>query len=218
MFDQPEPVIDAFRSNIPKDFLSDSLTCLFESYQDAFETCHGQLAETEVHDVVAAYRRALIETHIRVVAHRYQTITIRVEPNARKTSYFSLLSSGVVDLTLAKSGSSNCMPRRARYRSNLFERSQASLFAAERAKTGSRLYAVLLHGSWRRKQLTEETSPFIKFPAFARMVFPDKDGQILTGIDLFRECRHVVVQFMPAVEQVETAMPTPLRKRKTVGE
>jgi hypothetical protein len=220
MFDQPEPVIAAFRGDIPRDFLTDLLTALFESYRDAFDMCMGHMDHTEMLDVLAANRRALIETNLRAVGHRYSGITVQALQNPRKTSHFSLFSSGVLDLTVSKSGSSNCMPRHAVYRRNLFRLSQASLFqdSGPNHSAEARLYALVLHGPWRRKQLTEENASLIKYPAFARAVFPDSDGQILTGVDLFRECRSVVNHFIPPIEKVEIAKPAPIRKRKAVSE
>jgi hypothetical protein len=218
MLDQPGPVRDAFLSNIPRDFLSDTLTCVFESYRDAFDMCHEHMDESEMFDMLASNRRAFIEKNLRSVAHRYPTVGVRIEQNIRGTSHFTIVTSGVVDFTVAKSGSSARMPRPAVYRLNLFAQSQASMFADDRAKPDSRLYGLLLHGPWRKKQLTSENVAFIKFPAFAVVVFPDHAAKILTAIDLFRECRHVVTRFMPPVEKVEVASPTPLRKRKKVGE
>jgi hypothetical protein len=220
MFNNPEPIIRAFWSHVPADFVPDALGMIFEQYRSAWDTCDSLMDASERRDVLASMRRALIETEIRGVARRYPTGKIQTLQNKRKTSHFSLITFGSVDLTVAKSGSPHLMPRPAAYRENFFESAQASLFDREIAKPGDRLYAVVIHGPARRKRRHEEEIPLAnpKFPTFAKIVFPDKEGNILTSIDLFRDYRLVVQRYIPPVEQVETAEPKPLRIRKKENE
>jgi hypothetical protein len=220
MLNQAEPIIATFKANIPADFVPDVFGTIFEQYAAAYETCDSLMDASERHDALAGIRRAMIETHIRNVARRYPTATVRTLVNPRRTSHFSLISFGVVDLTFSKSGSPKLLPRPALHRSNLFERAQASLFEHEIAKPGDRLYGILIHGPARRKKRDEEDVPLAnpRFPSFARIVFPDHEGQILASIDLFRDYRLVVQQFIPPVEEVEVAEPRPLRIRKKENE
>lgn len=77
MLDQPEPIIQAFKANVPSDFLPDALGTLFEQYNTAYETCDSLMDASERHDVLAAMRRAIIETEIRNVARRYPTAKVQ---------------------------------------------------------------------------------------------------------------------------------------------
>jgi hypothetical protein len=220
MLNHPEPIIRAFWANVPADFVPDALGMLFDQYRAAYETCDSLMDASERRDVLAAMRRAMIETEVRAVAGRYPTAKVQTLRNRRKTSHFSLVAFGAVDITVAKSGSPHRMPRPAAYRENFFESAQASLFDKEVAKPGDRIYAVLIHGPARRKRRKDEEVPLAnpKFPTFARIVFPDKEGNILTSIDLFRDYRLVVQRYIPPVEQVEIAEPKPLRIRKKENE
>ncbi|MEA2238913.1 MAG: hypothetical protein QOC81_3637 [Thermoanaerobaculia bacterium] len=219
MLNQAEPIIRAFRANVPADFVTDVFGTVFEQYLAAYDTCDSMMDASERHDVLATMRRALIETEVRNVARRYPTAEVKTLLNSRKTSHFSLIKFGAVDLTFAKSGSPKLLPRPAIHRANLFERAQATLFDREVEKPGDRLYGILIHGPARRKKRDEDVAiANPKFPSFARIVFPDQEGQIITSIDLFRDYRLVVQQYLPPVEQVETADPKPLRFRKKKGE
>jgi len=215
MLNQAEPIIKAFKANVPADFVEDALGSVFEQYSAAYENCDSLMDASERHDVLAAMRRAMIETEIRNVARRYPTAVVQTLMNKRRTSHYTLLKFGAVDLTVAKSGSPLALPRPALLRTNLFEEAQASLFDREVAKPSDRLYGILIHGPARRKKRDEETpvaNP--KFPSFARIVFPDHDGNILANIDLFREYRLVVQRYLPPIEKIEIAEPKPLRIRK----
>ncbi|HVE70831.1 MAG TPA: hypothetical protein VNI54_05635 [Thermoanaerobaculia bacterium] len=215
MLNQPEPIISAFKANVPADFVEDVLGTIFDQYLAAYENCDALMDASERHDVLAAMRRAMIETAARNVAQRYPTAEIQTLLNQRKTSHFTLLKFGSVDLTFSKSGSPKALPRPALHRQNLFERAQASLFFREVAQPEDRLYGILIHGPARRKKRDDDTpvaNP--KFPSFARIVFPDHDGKILASIDLFRDYRLVVQRYIPPVEAVEIAEPKPLRIRK----
>jgi hypothetical protein len=219
MLKQAEPIIRAFKAHLPADYLPDTLATIFDSYRDARETCEGVMDRSEMRDVLSTMRRALIETNVRNVARQFPTAQVRVERNARKTSHFSIVSFGQVDITIAKSGSPYLLPRPALYRRNLFEDAQSQLFDLGCQRPSDRLYALLIHGPARRKRGVDgETGVSLIYPAFARIVFPDQEGAILTSIDLFTEYRQVVHQFIPPVETVETAEPKPLRIRKKSGE
>lgn len=217
MLNQAEPIIQAFKDNVPADFVPDVLKNIFEQYRDAYDTCESVMDATERHDALATMRRAMIETGVRGVARRFPTAEILTLRNQRKTSHFTLIKFGAVDLTFSKSGSPRALPRPAMHRQNLFEQAQASLFDREVAKPGDRLYGILTHGPARRKKRDDEAfNP--KFPSFARIVFPDHEGNILASIDLFRDYRLVVQQYIPPVEKVEIAAPKPLKIRKKVIE
>lgn len=217
---QAEPIIQAFKANVPADFIPDVFATVFEQYKSAYETCDSLMDPSEKHDVLAALRRGMIETEVRNVARRYPSADVRALLNARRTSFFSMISFGIVDLTFSKSGSPKALPRPALHRSNLYEKAQASLFDREVAKPGDRLYAILIHGPARRKKRDEEVAALANplFPSFARIVFPDHDGKILTSIDLFSDYRLVVNRYIPPVEEVEHAEPKPLRFRKKKDE
>ncbi|HEV7240466.1 MAG TPA: hypothetical protein VGQ36_14600 [Thermoanaerobaculia bacterium] len=216
MLNQAEPIIQAFRANIPADFIPDVFSTIFEQYEAAYDTCDSIMDATERHDVLATMRRGMIETAVRNVARRYPTAEVLALMNQRRTSHFSLIKFGPVDLTFSKSGSPKLLPRPAMHRTNLFEHAQASLFDNERAKPGDRLYGILIHGPARRKKRDQEDAPLAnpKFPSFARIVFPDQEGKILASIDLFRDYRLVVHKYIPPVEPVEIAKPKPLRIKK----
>jgi hypothetical protein len=171
-------------------------------------------------DVLSVNRRAIFETNLKRVGQRFKSngAEATTEMNVAKTSRFSLIRFGAIYVTAARSNSYKHMPRAARYRTNLFESAQTSIFPVEREQGNddASLYAILLHGApAKRKHPDDPTN--LAFPSFARVVFPDQTGKIITDIDLFTEiaeCREVVNEFVPAAETVTAAKPTRRREQQ----
>jgi hypothetical protein len=215
MLDQPDFIISAFWNSVPRRFAEDALSVIFQQYRVAYDTCESLMGSSERKDVIAAMRRGLIETALRDLGKKHDA-EVKTLLNRRRTSHYSLLSFGIVDTTASKSGSPLMMPRPAFYRRNIFKKSQATLFDMGTEREGDRLYALLVHGPARRPERDETRASAAnpKFPSFARFIFPDQDGKVLTSIDLFKEFRSVVNLYMPPAENIETAEPKPLRIRK----
>lgn len=176
------------------------------------------MAAPQTTDVLSVNRRAIFETNLKRTGRRFahEGAEATTEMNARNTSRFSLVRFGTVYVTASRSKSQSHMPRSAKYRTNLFESAQTWLFATEGEASDSSMYAILLHGApAKKKHKDDETN--LAIPSFARVVFPDATGKIITGIDLFTEvaeCRDVVHEFMPPVENTPNATPQPRRDRK----
>jgi hypothetical protein len=221
MVDLPEVIRQAFLATVPAEFLASVVRGLFQSYGSALQMCLGHMDAPETIDVLSVNRRAIFEGNFRTAARRH-SVPATVELNARKTSRYSLVRLGEIYITASRSKSMTRMPRASVFRKNYWQSAQLALFAF--AKAGARdpqsdgtLYAILLHGAPAKKKNKDDQTN-LGLPAFARVVFPDKDGKILTGIDLFTEvaaCREVVNEYMPAVETVPATQTPGLRPRKT---
>lgn len=224
MFNAPDQIKAAFLAAIPTEFLPAVLKALFQSYRDALEMCEGHMGAAQTIDVLSVNRRAIFETNLKRVGQRLKQAGAEAttEMNVSKTSRFSLVKFGAIYVTAARSNSYKNMPRAAKYRTNLFETGQVSLFAAQRevqreeGNDDASLYAILLHGAPAKKRHPEDPTN-LAFPSFARVVFPDQTGKIVIGIDLFTEiteCRDVVNEFIPPAETVPAGQPKPRRERQ----
>jgi hypothetical protein len=221
MYDVPEVIRQAFLAAVPSEFLASTVRALFQSYGSALQMCTGHMDAPETIDALSVNRRAIFEGNFRTAARR-NSIPATVEVNARKTSRFSLVRLGEIYLTASRSKSKARMPRAAVYRKNFWQSAQTALFAiakenAPDAQDDATLYAILLHGAPAKKKGKDDLTN-LGLPSFASIVFPDRDGKILTTIDLFTEvdaCREVVNEYMPRVEIVSPTRAPGLRPRKT---
>jgi hypothetical protein len=221
MVDLPDVIRRAFLAAVPPEFLASIVRALFQSYSAALEMCTGHMDAPETVDALSVNRRAIFEGNFRTAARRH-SIPATIQMNPRKTSRFSLIQLGEIYITASRSKSMGRMPRAAAYRKNYWQSAQLALFAiakdsAQAAQDDATLYAILLHGAPAKKK-HENDGTNLGFPSFARVVFPDENGKILAGIDLFTEiaaCRDVVNEFMPRIETVPTTQLPGLRPRKT---
>ena len=135
-----------------------------------------QYPRAEAHDLYPIMRRAMIESQLAEAAKEYPEISAEPTPNPTGTSYYRLLSSGNVRLTVNAVDHPNTKVRRAMFRNTYAQASQPNLFG-ETPEEGTMLYGILLHGP----ELINKTRP-----EFAHIVIPNRDcSKYLGRIDLF---------------------------------
>jgi hypothetical protein len=167
---------DEFFAAFPDDFLQQTLRVLASSYRGAHAECRLQYPPAEAHDLYPIMRRAMIESQLAEVAKEYPEISAEPTPNPTGTSYYRLLSSGNVRLTVNAVDHPNTKVRRAMFRNTYAQASQPNLFG-EPLEEGTMLYGILLHGP----ELINKTRP-----EFAHIVIPNRDcSEYLGRIDLF---------------------------------
>ena len=165
------------------DFLQDVVRVLANCYRGAHAECRLQYPPAEAHDLYPIVRRAMVESQLREVAEGYAEISAPSKPNHAGTSYYRLLSSGNVFLTVNAVEHPNTKVRRAMFRETYAEVSQPNLFG-EPPEEGTTLYGILLHGP----EVLNKTRP-----EFAHIAFPNKDCSDYVGrIDLFGQFPELV--------------------------
>jgi hypothetical protein len=187
-----EDIEGDFFAAFSDDFLEQVLRVLAASYRGAHAECRLQYPPAEAHDLYPIMRRAIIESQLGEVAKEYPEISASPKPNHSGTSYYRLLSSGNVFLTVNAVEHPNAKVRRAMFRNTYAESSQLNLFGPP-PEEGTMLYGILLHGP----ELLNKTRP-----EFAHIVFPNRDCSEYVGrIDLFNRFSGLVSELWSFEEE-----------------
>jgi hypothetical protein len=178
---EPHSTFDEYVSS---EFQKATLRCLFGAYYLSVVECAGIFPLQETHDLRPHYVRARFDAGWRQVAEKFSGIKATPEPNQNASSYHTAIDIGPVILTASAVVAPGELVRRAEFRETLARLNQIDLYTDE-APSGTRLYAILLHGAdqGNRKQ-----------PAFAEIAFPAPDCSSYLGrtIDLMARFPQVV--------------------------
>ena len=179
-----------FFEAFPDEFLRNLIRLLGHSYKAAHDKCRAEYPYSEAHDLRPHLRRADIERNVRDLTTRYAEIEADAEPNPRKTSFYTLVSSNRIVLTLSAVAHPKILVRRAHFRDTYAQTSQLHLFKKrQEPPPGAKIYALLLHGPDRKDPSR---------PAFMQVAFPDKKlTRYLYAIDLFARYSALVNSLWP---------------------
>src|SRR5207237_1374675 len=153
-----------FEESIPRQFQEDTLRCLFDSWWTAHEECRARFPESEHHDLVGHYRRALFEAQWRDVADDFKPEMEAVaEPNQIGSYFHTVITCGRIKITASAVDKPERIVRPADFRDTLAEDNQKffSFMPRHKVPKDGWLYALLLYGPGDHK-----------YPGFADIVFP----------------------------------------------
>jgi len=197
---------DAF----PDRFLGSLIRLLAHNYKTTHDRCK-EYPHSEAHDLRPHLRRAEIERDVRDLTTRYPDIQADAEANRRGTSFYTLVSSNRIVLTLSAVAHPNILVRRACFRETYAQSSQLEMFTTRREPPpGAKIYALLLHGPDRKDPSR---------PAFMHIAFPDaRLRKYLHSIDLFARYFALVYTLWPAQSAEEPIASPELQPRKDARE
>lgn len=186
-------VLELFEESVPKPFLEDVLTAVFDCYAAANERCESLFEGPEAVNLRPFVRRGLIEQSLREIAGKYSGIAATSERGIigekGQTSwwYHTLVRCGPVAFTQNAVGDPNELVRPSLFREGYAASNrQLLLFPMEEAgddghrlatMQGVKLYGILLHGQ----------SADVELPGFAVVRFPNYkyDGYLTGQVNLF---------------------------------
>jgi hypothetical protein len=142
------------------------VTCITQSYAQAYDACYQDYAKDEAHDLLPYIRRAEIHRRLQDALWPYPHVRVTSQATEHHNSHHLCIETDRVLLTLSKVRSPGEMVHRAAYREQYARDSQLDFFQQDNEVIlRGRLYAVGLHG---HDPLYRERL------AFLRIVFPDQ--------------------------------------------
>lgn len=161
---------DLYRAEVPSPVSEHVGRIIIEQYAIAADMAEERWDAGEVHDTLAVFRRAEIETALLSLRGIFPgTVSVESVPNASANAYHREIYSGKVAITQSKVESSKGPIREARFRETLAVRSQISFdwFGDEqKPRADARLWACYVHMPSMR----------LDRPEFVRVAFPLPDG------------------------------------------
>lgn len=196
-----------FNVSFPKSIQEAILKCLFDAYAIASDEC-SKFPKEEGHDLFPFLRWIQLRTLLRGLADRFESVEAQVEPNGTASSYHVCINAGQVKLTASTVDDPSALPPFANYRAEYAAQSQLDLFEDnDPFPPDGKIYVILTHG---KDQLNHRQ------PAFARIIFPEKNCQsIVHSIDLFERHKELVDSLIaPQIEEPQAKLQQQERKKK----
>lgn len=170
-----------YRTDVPVDLTESIGRLVIETYGVAADIAEDRWGEGEMHDTLAAFRRAEIETGLLSLRGRFPgVVSVESVLNKTRNAYHREVYAGRVAITQSKVESDKGPIRQADFRQTLAQRSQLSLdlLPEEPAKptaSDDRLWASFVHMPSDRADV----------PAFVRVAFPLPDGSWEHSVSLY---------------------------------
>jgi hypothetical protein len=204
-------LVEIFDESVPRQFLEDTIRCMYGAYREAHDYCLKEYEPSEMHDLLPHVRRAMVERNWRAVAARHPGVSASAWPNSTASSYHTRIRSGRVILTASAVERPGALTRSAEFRNTYARTSQLSFEDADHASPtgGESLYAILLHGPDPAR---------IYGPGFVHVGFPAADSSgYVENIDLMARFRELVrAEATTQIETVESEPSVRLRRRSDV--
>ena len=142
------------------------VTCITQSYAQAYDACYQDYAKDEAHDLLPYMRRAELHRSLQRALRPYPQVRVTSQATEHHNSHHLCIETDRVLLTLSKVRSPGEMVHRAAYREQYARDNQLDFFQRDDEPVlHGRLYAVVLHG---HDPLHPERL------AFLRIVFPNQ--------------------------------------------
>lgn len=201
--DQLDRIFDV---SFPKQIQEAILKCLFDAYAIASDEC-SKFPKEEAHDLFPFLRWIQLRTLLRGLADRFESVEAQVEPNGTASSYHVCINAGQVKLTASTVDDPSALPPFANYRAEYAAQSQLDLFEDnDPFPPDGKIYVILTHG---KDQLNRRQ------PAFARIIFPEKDCQsFVHRIDLFERHKELVDSLIaPQIQEPQAKLQRQEKKK-----
>ena len=170
-----------YRTDVPVDLTEAIGRLVIETYGTSADIAEDRWGEGEMHDTLAAFRRAEIETGLLSLRGRFPGVAaVESVLNKTRNAYHREVYSGRVAITQSKVESDKGPIRQADFRSTLAQRSQLSLDLLPEepgvaTPVDDRLWASFVHMPSARPDV----------PAFVRVAFPLPDGSWEHSVSLY---------------------------------
>ncbi len=169
---------DFYRSEVPPEVSEKIGRIIIETYGIAHDVAEERWGEGEMHDALAGFRRAEIETALTALRGIFPgQVTVELLPNVIRNANHREVYCGGVAITQSKVESKEGPIREARFRETLAQRSQLSfdlLGDEPQPLPDARLWACFVH----------MPSDRLDIPAFVRVAFPLPDGSWEHSVNL----------------------------------
>jgi hypothetical protein len=170
---------DLYRAEVPEEVTEQIGRIIIENYGIAADIAEERWGREEMHDALASFRRAEIETALRALRGVFPGIVaVEPSPNATANAFHREVYVGRVTLTQSKVEARRGPIREARFRETLAQRSQISLNLLgddPNPVRDARLWSCFVHMPSDRADV----------PAFVRLAFPLPDGSWEHDVDLY---------------------------------
>lgn len=140
-------------------------------------------------------RWAAIDTTLLALSGKYRDFEIISKANSRRNSYYTLISSPFINMTVSSVNSPKSVPREAKFRSD-YASIQTTFIPVDDVfkimppeSCSKKLYAIILHG------VIDKSNPYM--PSFIRLGFPADDCKsYITTVDLCEKYKDVVQEML----------------------
>lgn len=191
----PDDPRSLLADNVRPDFLAAVLRLFFRVYAQSYDHVFEQLDPPEARMELGNWRRAMIESHWRQLAKRFDGVTAESRPNQSNTAIHTLIVSNRVHLTESKVDTQGQMVQYAIFRDTYARDNQGQLWGdPDPPHPGAPLYGIVTHSPSNKPRI----------PLFVDIGFPTPDCvTYVDRVQLFSMFPEIVHEFTQTTEEIE---------------
>jgi len=194
---QPDDLEALVLDHLTEEFLTGAIRAVFQARDLADRFCAANFEEAEAENLRPLIARAKVNEYLRVMTDRIPNCTARVAHSDGSSIQRTELASGPIRLTAHAVQYPCGKVKEYQYRRSLAEGNAPTLFDMELPLTDT-LYAVLLHGPYRPRNLTEVGS-YRGIPGSIYLAFPSAElKDYAYRIDLIGRYQSLVNTLLPS--------------------